>query len=82
MLENQGTNLLAFAVQLDRDLDNLAQDWEISIATAREVLEVQCLSTRDPKLGHQMIREFGSKWLDASIHVASLDHRDYDRILA
>ena len=49
MLENQGDNLLAFAVQLDVDLENLAQDWEISVETAREVLEVQRLPMRDPK---------------------------------
>ena len=49
MLENQRDNLLAFTVQLDRDLENLAQDWQISMATAREVLEVQCLPTWDPK---------------------------------
>jgi hypothetical protein len=49
MLENQRDNLLAFTVQLDRDLENLAQDWQISVATAREVLEVQHLPTWDPK---------------------------------
>jgi hypothetical protein len=49
MLENQGDNLLAFTVQLDRDLENLAQNWQISTATAREVLEVQCLPRWDPK---------------------------------
>jgi hypothetical protein len=49
MLENQRDNLLAFTVQLDRDLENLAQDWQISVTTAWEVLEVQCLPTRDPK---------------------------------
>ena len=49
MLENQGDNLLAFTVQLDRDLENLAQDWQISMATAREILEVQCLPTWNPK---------------------------------
>jgi hypothetical protein len=49
MLENQGDNLLAFAVQLDRDLANLAQDWQISLTTAREVLQVQCLPPWDSK---------------------------------
>jgi hypothetical protein len=49
MLENQRDNLLAFTVQLDRDLENLAQEWQISTATAREVLELQCLPTWDPK---------------------------------
>ena len=49
MLENQGDNLLAFAVQLDRDLTNLAQDWQISVPTVREVLQVQYLPTWDSK---------------------------------
>jgi hypothetical protein len=49
MLENQGDNLLAFAVELDRDLAALAQEWQISTATAREVLQVQCLPTWDSK---------------------------------
>lgn len=49
MLENQGDNLLAFAAQLDRDLENLAQDWQIGTATAREVLEVQYLPAWDLK---------------------------------
>lgn len=49
MLENQRDNLLAFTAQLDRDLENLAQDWQISTATVREVLEVQYLPSRDPK---------------------------------
>jgi hypothetical protein len=49
MLENQGDNLLAFAVELDRDLMTLAQEWHISVTTAREVLDVQFLPTWDPK---------------------------------
>jgi hypothetical protein len=49
MLENQGDNLLAFAVDLDRDLTTLAQDWQISVTTAREVLEVQYLPTWDAR---------------------------------
>ncbi len=49
MLENQRGNLLAFAVALDRDLTTLAQEWQISVTTAREVLEVQFLPTWDPK---------------------------------
>ncbi len=48
MLENQGDNLLAFTVQLDRDLEHLAQKLARSVRrkTAREVLDVQCLPTR------------------------------------
>jgi hypothetical protein len=49
LLENQRDNLLAFAVELDRDLTSLAQEWQISVTTAREVLQVQSLPTSDPK---------------------------------
>jgi len=48
LLENQRDNLLAFAVDLDRDLTTLAQEWQISVTTAREVLQVQSLPTWDP----------------------------------
>ena len=49
MLEKQRDNLLAFAVELDRELAALAQEWQISVTTAREVLQVQSLPTWDPK---------------------------------
>ena len=49
LLENQRDNLLAFAVELDRDLTTLAQEWQIRVTTAREVLQVQSLPTWDPK---------------------------------
>jgi hypothetical protein len=49
LLENQRDNLLAFAVELDRELAALAQEWEISVTTAREVLQIQSLPTWDPK---------------------------------
>jgi hypothetical protein len=49
LLENQRDNLLAFAVELDRDLAALAQEWQISVTTAREVLQVSSLPTWDPK---------------------------------
>jgi hypothetical protein len=49
LLENQRDNLLAFAVELDRELAALAQQWQISVTTAREVLEVQFLPTWDLK---------------------------------
>ena len=49
LLENQRDNLLAFAVELDRELAALAQEWQISVATAREILQVQSLPTWDPK---------------------------------
>jgi hypothetical protein len=49
LLENQRDNLLAFAVELDRDLATLAQEWQTSVTTAREVLQVQALPTWDQK---------------------------------
>jgi transposase-like protein len=49
LLENQRDNLLAFAVELDRELAALAQEWQIGVPTAREVLQVQSLPTWDPK---------------------------------
>jgi transposase-like protein len=48
-LENQRDKLLAFAAKLDRDLAALAQEWQIGVTTAREVLQVQALPTCDPK---------------------------------
>jgi transposase-like protein len=53
LLENQRDNLLAFALELDRDLAALAQEWQISVTTAREVLQVQSLPTWDPKRWHR-----------------------------
>jgi hypothetical protein len=49
LLENQRDNLLAFAGELDRELATLAQEWQISETTAREVLRVQSLPMWDPK---------------------------------
>lgn len=49
LLENQRDNLLAFAAELDHDLAALAQEWQISVTTAREILQVQSLPTSDPK---------------------------------
>jgi len=40
---------LAFAAELDRDLAALARVWQIGVTTTREVLQVQALSTCDPK---------------------------------
>jgi hypothetical protein len=49
LLENQRDHLLAFAVDLDRDLAALARRWQIGSATAREVLEMQALPVYDPR---------------------------------
>ena len=39
LLEKQRDNLLAFAVQLDRELAALAQEWQMRVTTDREVLQ-------------------------------------------
>jgi hypothetical protein len=49
LLENQRDHLLAFAVELDRDLAALARRWQIGPATAREVLGMQALPACDPR---------------------------------
>jgi len=49
LLEKLRDNLLALAVELDRELAALAQKWQISVTTAREVFQVQSLPTWDPK---------------------------------
>jgi hypothetical protein len=49
LLENHRTELLAFAAKLDCDLAALAQEWQIGVTTAREILQVQALPTSDPK---------------------------------
>ena len=49
LLENQREHLLAFAVGLDRDLEALAQQWQIGSATARAILEMQALPEYDPR---------------------------------
>jgi hypothetical protein len=47
LLEDQRGHLLAFAVDLDRDLAALARQWQIAPATARAVLELQALPACD-----------------------------------
>jgi len=49
LLENQRDDLLAFAVALDRDLAALAEELQISGATARAVLNAQALDPCDSR---------------------------------
>jgi hypothetical protein len=48
LLENQRDNLLAFALELDRDLAVLAQRWQIGTTTARAIVQMQALPTWNP----------------------------------
>jgi hypothetical protein len=49
LLVNQGADLLAFAVALDKDLAALALEWQVSEATVRQLLQTQQLSERDSR---------------------------------
>jgi hypothetical protein len=47
-LANQRDDLLAFASQLDRDLADLAAEFQVGVETARAVLNVELLPLEDP----------------------------------
>jgi hypothetical protein len=49
MLQNQRDNLLDFAAQLDRDLQAIAEEFEVDVAVARELFNVQTLDERRPQ---------------------------------
>jgi hypothetical protein len=59
LLENQGALLLAFAEQLDQDVAVLAQRWEVSAATVREVMQTQEMSEKDSR---RWRREAAQRW--------------------
>jgi hypothetical protein len=46
-LENQRDNLLAFAVQLDQDLATLGEEFQVSVDSVRELLDVLTLDEHD-----------------------------------
>ena len=48
-LTNQRDRLLAFAVQLDRDLEALAQEFDVPLFLVRQVLQVQELDPNQPR---------------------------------
>jgi hypothetical protein len=50
-LANQRDGLLAFAAQLDNDLAAVAQECQVPVSLAREVLQVQALSVDDVRRG-------------------------------
>ena len=47
--QNHRDQLLAFAKQLDEDLANLAVEFQVSLATVRELLDVQRMDERQPQ---------------------------------
>jgi hypothetical protein len=66
LLVNQGAELLAFAQQLDKDLAALAQEWQVSAATVRQLLQTQQMSGKD-----------GRRWQRDAEHRQQLGARHY-----
>ena len=48
LLQNHRDQLLAFALQLDEDLAKLAAEFEVPVATVREMLDLKVLDQRQP----------------------------------
>jgi len=55
-LTNQRDRLLAFAAQLDRDLEALAQEFEVPSSLVRQVLQVQDLDPNQPRRWKEEVR--------------------------
>lgn len=53
LLKNHRDQLLAFAAQLDEDLANLAAEFEVPLASVRELLDLQMLDERRPQRWHK-----------------------------
>jgi hypothetical protein len=49
LLKNHRDQLLAFAAQLDRDLANLASEFQVPVTIVRELLDLQALDDRQPR---------------------------------
>jgi hypothetical protein len=49
LLENQRTNLLAFAEPLDKEVAALAVEWQVSAETVRALLKTQQMSEKDTR---------------------------------
>jgi hypothetical protein len=74
-LQNQRDHLLAFSVALDRELAELAADFQVSVATVRELLAVQALDERQPQRWHRQAvlqQQLGSRFHRLSVAVQQL----------
>ena len=72
-LANQRDDLLAFASQLDRDLEVLAAEFQVAVETARAVLNVQLLGPDDPSRWPRqdaLHSQLGSRHFSLSVAVA------------
>jgi len=74
-LTNQGDDLLAFAVQLDRDLAGLAHYFQLPVATVRELFNNEILDRDRPErwTRNAVLRErLGSRFYAVSMAVAEV----------
>src|SRR4030042_5882444 len=68
-LANQRDDLLAFAAQLDRDLAALAAEFQLPVATLRDVFNTEALDLEDPARWPREIvlrRQLGSRFFPLS----------------
>jgi len=49
LLANHPDDLLAFAGQLDQDLQHVAEEFQVAVSWVRELLQVQSLDARQPR---------------------------------
>jgi len=74
-LVQQRQALLAFAQQLDRDLERLAGDFQVPVAVVRAVLQVQALDERQPRRWQQeavLRRQLRGRFYELSEAVAAV----------
>ena len=77
-MENQSDEQLAFACQLDRDLEVLAAEFQITVETARAVLNVGLLPPNDPSRWPRedaLRSQLGSRYYSLSVAVAEVAHQ-------
>jgi hypothetical protein len=77
-LKNQRDQLLAFAAQLDQDLAGLAVQFQLPVATLREVFNIEALELDSPARWPReaMLREqLGDRFFGVSVVVAELVDR-------
>jgi hypothetical protein len=74
-LTNQRDDLLAFASQLDRDLEVLAAEFQVAVETARAVLNVELLGPDDPSRWRRedaLRSQLGSRFFSLSVAVTEV----------
>jgi len=77
-LTNQRDDLLAFAAQLDRDLAGLAAEFQLPVATLREVFNIEALDLENPSRWPREIvlrRQLGSRFFPLSEALNELAQR-------